>query len=141
MVFGSSSSAAHRAEAMTSSTATNFHFNGWCLDFSFGWLLRGQAKFVLIKRDVCMVEDSIAAFLHQLVPSMSLVVPKELHLLFSVVKLLPLGRWDQGIGNTAKHSQIAEIWLLAVSNFMGAFILQGGGCLVGSEFVILWHDP
>ena len=33
---------------------------------------------------------------------MSLVVPNETHLFSSVVELLPLGRRDQGIGNTAK---------------------------------------
>ena len=109
-----------------SSTATNVRLNSWCFYLSFGWLLCRQVKVVLIERDVCSVEYSSAAFLHQLVPSMSLVVPKEPHLFRSVVKLLPLGCRDQGIGNTAKHSQIAEIWFSAVPNFMGALTLQGG---------------
>ena len=54
-----------------------------------------------------MVVDSSSALLHQLVPSVSLVVAKESHLHGSVIELSPLGRWDQGIGNTAKHPQIA----------------------------------
>ena len=33
---------------------------------------------------------------------------------------------QQGVGNTAKHSQVAEIWFSAVPNFVGALTLQGG---------------
>ena len=97
-----------------------------CIFLSFSWLFFGQAKVVLIERNVCSVEHLIAIFLHQLVPSVSLVVPKESHLFFSVVKLLPLDRRDQGIGNTAKHSQVAEIWLYQTSlaTFSGHFHME-----------------
>ena len=105
--------------------------NGWCIVSSFGWFFFGQAKVVLIKRHVSSIEHSIAAFLHQLVPSVSLEVPKETHLFSSVVELLRLGRRDQGVGNTAKHSQVAEIWFSAVPNFTGALALQGGRLVGG----------
>ena len=113
-------------QASTTSTASNFYLDSWGFVSSFGCLYFGQAKVVLIERHVSSVEHSIAAFLHQLVPSVSLVVPKKTHLLRTVVKLLPLSRRDQGVGNTVKHSQITEIRFSAVPNFMEALTLQGG---------------
>ena len=60
------------------------------------------------------------------VAALSFVVPEKSHLLISVVKLLPLGHRDQGVRNTAKHSQVTEIRFSAVPNFVGALTLQGG---------------
>ena len=96
------------------STTTNVYFDR-CLVFSSSFshrLFFCQLEVALVKRHISSVEHTIAAFLHQLVASMSFVVPEKSHLLRTVVKLLPLGRRDQGVGNTAKHSQVAEIRLL-----------------------------
>ena len=69
-----------------------------------------------------MVEDTSSALLHQLVPSVSFVVAKEPHLHSSFIELSPLGRWDQGISHTAKHPQIAQIWLSAVPHLVGSLL-------------------
>ena len=115
-------------QASTTSTATKVYFDR-CLVFSSSFshrLFFCQLEVALIERHISSVEHTIAAFLHQLVASMSFVVPEKSHLLRTVVKLLPLGRRDQGIGNTPKHSQVTEIRFLAVPNFVGALTLQGG---------------
>ena len=73
------------------------------------------------ERDICSVEDTSSTLFHQFVPSVSLVVAEEPHLHGTVIELSPLGRWDQGVRNTAKHPQIAQVWLSVVPNLVGAF--------------------
>ena len=81
---------------------------------------------MFIKRNICSIEHPVTTSFHELIPTVSLVVSKEPHLLSSVCKLCPLGRRDQGVGNATEHLQVAQVWLLAIPQLMGTLSFQRG---------------